>query len=106
MVQCGTITVADPFNANRVGVPSGGCEITSTGPYQPGEDITLNVTVVNNNSQDAAADVLVFTNNQRLGSQTVQVPAGSNATATITVSLPDSAGDFQIQTGVTGASEL
>jgi len=106
MVRCGTIEVASPFDPEAVGVPSGGCTITSNGPYSPGDEIEVRVTVQNQNSQAASARVLVFTGGARIAEDTGQVPAGSTAEVTLSGALPQQAGSFTIETGVVEAAEL
>lgn len=106
MVRCGTIEVASPFDPEAVGVPSGGCTITSNGPYSPGDRIEVQVTVQNQNSQAAAARVLVFTDGLRIAEDTGQVPVGTSTEVTLSGSLPQRPGEFTIETGVVEASEL
>lgn len=102
MVDCGSITVTEPFTASRVsilscsGVPSEG---------QPGGSASVTAEVENPNSTRAAGTVEVTAGGNVLGTADFNAPAGGSVTVTVPIQLPASPGDYSIQADLTNISQ-
>ena len=84
MVNCGSITVTEPFTASRVnilscsGVPSEG---------QPNGSASVTAEVENPNSTRAAGTVEVTAGRNTLGTESFNAPADGTVTVTVPVAV-------------------
>lgn len=102
MVNCGSITVTEPFTASRVNIVS--CSgVPSEG--QPNGSATVNAEVENPNSTRAAGTVEVTAGGLTLGTADFNAPADGSVTVTVPIQLPANPGDYTIEADLTGISQ-
>jgi len=102
---CGTITVREPFSAGNLVTET--CEITSSGPYNPGDSVQVQVGVRNDNPVQGTANVVVRAGGSEIAAG--QITVGQNASESVTLGgpVPQPSGDaesFEVITEVSTAS--
>ena len=103
--SCGSIQVSAPaeFRPNLVFVQS--CSLNAS-EIQPGQQGSIDVTVVNNNDQfPAEAEVNVSADGSVIGSGGVSIDAGGQTTATVQFTAPSSEGGYTVSAEVSSAEE-
>lgn len=104
--QCGTITVQEAFSAADLTTET--CQITSSGPYNPGDSVRVEIGVRNDNPVEGTATVVLLADESQIASGQITVGANTSASTTLSGSLPAPSGDsgsFNIVTEVSTATK-
>lgn len=89
--SCGTVTVVEPFDPDLV---SATCSLPSS-TVSPGETVTVETTLTNDNPSAAGVSVSLVVNGDELVAESETIPGGSSASVTFDVSF-DEAGDYDL----------
>lgn len=98
--DCGTITVLPDFNESDVYVSE--CNLQRTN-LNPGDTVTAEYTVRNDNNTDVQATVELYVNGSSTASDTRTIAQNKSAPFAFEFT-PESAGDYELSTEVTSAS--
>jgi len=100
--SCGTISVREAFDSNRVSVDS--CSgLPSEGA--PGAEVNLNVTVSNDNDLAAEGSVYIEADGRELGRKSFVTAGGGRTDLSIDINLPSLPGDYNVDPKVRGVSQ-